>query len=194
MAYEIGCSKSWVKKWLCRIRSVPLEDQQVLYGLSRTPKRLPPCFSPEVINKVLEIRHHPPRLLGRTPGPLPILYYLHQDQAVLFTHPPHRTPAIYGGEMSGENGFCARLPPTAGRGHDVGELPWVTMLENSTEILNLVDDGSSAVVASEPASDYNAETALRAVAEVLLEQGCPDRIRLDRDTRWVGSWTAKDFP
>ena len=37
-------------------------------------------------------------------------------------------------------------------------------------------------------------TALRKVAEVLLEQGCPDRIRLDRDTRWVGSWTAKDFP
>lgn len=29
---------------------------------------------------------------------------------------------------------------------------------------------------------------------MLLEQGCPDRIRLDRDTRWVGSWTAKDFP
>ena len=50
------------------------------------------------------------------------------------------------------------------------------------------------VVASEPASDYHAETALRKVAEVLLAQGCPDRIRLDRDTRWVGSWTAKDFP
>ena len=32
------------------------------------------------------------------------------------------------------------------------------------------------------------------MATVLLEQGCPDRIRLDRDTRWVGSWTAKDFP
>ena len=59
---------------------------------------------------------------------------------------------------------------------------------------NLVDHGSSAVVASEPASDYNAETAFRKVADVLLEQGCPDRIRLDRDTRWVGSWTAKDFP
>ena len=57
-----------------------------------------------------------------------------------------------------------------------------------------MDHGSSAVVACAPASDYNAETALRAVAEVFLEQGCPDRIRLDRDTRWVGSWTAKDFP
>jgi hypothetical protein len=60
------------------------------------------------------------------------------------------------------------------------------------------------VVASEPGDAYTAETALplrfaagiiiRAVAGVLQEQGCPDRIDLDRDPRWVGSWTAKDFP
>lgn len=62
------------------------------------------------------------------------------------------------------------------------------------EILNLVDHGSSAVVASAAAGDYNAETALQTVAEVLQEQGCPDRIRLDRDPRWIGSWTARDFP
>ena len=82
MADEIGCSKSWVKKWLRRIRSVPLEDQQVMYGLSRAPKQPPPRFSPEIVNKILEIRDQPPRLLGRTPGPLTILYYLHQDQAL----------------------------------------------------------------------------------------------------------------
>ena len=80
--------------------------------------------------------------------------------------------------------------------HDVSTVPSDPdgKQQHVVEILNLVDHGSSAVVASEPASDYNAETALRKVAEVLIEQGCPDRIRLDRDTRWVGSWTAKDFP
>jgi hypothetical protein len=61
---------------------------------------------------------------------------------LLTSSPPcvysHRTPAIYGGEMSGKNGFYARLPPTAGRGHDVGKLPWVTMLENSTYHDNLL--------------------------------------------------------
>jgi hypothetical protein len=51
---------------------------------------------------------------------------------------PHRTLAIYGGEKPGGNGFYARLPPTAGRGHDVGKFPWVTMLENSThEVFSL---------------------------------------------------------
>jgi len=62
------------------------------------------------------------------------------------------------------------------------------------EILNVVDHGLSAVVASEPGGDYTAETALRTVAGMLLQHGCPDRIRIDRDPRWVGSWTAKDFP
>jgi hypothetical protein len=35
---------------------------------------------------------------------------------------------------------------------------------------------------------------LQTLANILAEQGCPDCIRLDRDTRWVGSWLAKDFP
>ena len=69
MGEELGCSKAWVKKWLRRIRSVPLDDQQVMYGLARTPKHPPLPFCPEVINKILEIRDHPPHLLGRTPGP-----------------------------------------------------------------------------------------------------------------------------
>ncbi|MBK8419313.1 integrase core domain-containing protein [Candidatus Villigracilis saccharophilus] len=80
--------------------------------------------------------------------------------------------------------------------HDVSTVPAEPegKQQHVVEILNLVDHGSSAVVASEPASDYNAETALRKVADILQDTGCPDRIRLDRDTRWVGSWTAKDFP
>ncbi|WP_345309101.1 hypothetical protein [Candidatus Villigracilis saccharophilus] len=78
--------------------------------------------------------------------------------------------------------------------HDVSTVPSEGKQQHVVEILNLVDHGSSAVVASEPASDYNAETALRKVADILQDTGCPDRIRLDRDTRWVGSWTARIFP
>ena len=210
MADEVGCSKSWVKKWLRRTRSAPLEDQQVLHGQSRVRKRLPPCFSPEVVNKVLEIRDHPPSMLGRTPGPFAILYYLSQDQAlkdagaklprstrtvwkILTQHQRihHLLPSIAEPEERPEPGVEWGVDF-----HDVSTVPADPegKQQHVVEILNLVDHGSSAVVASEPAPDYNAETALRQVANVLLEQGCPDRIRLDRDTRWVGSWTAKDFP
>ena len=42
MADEIGHSKSWVKKWLQRIRSAPLEDREILNGQSCARKRPPP--------------------------------------------------------------------------------------------------------------------------------------------------------
>jgi hypothetical protein len=66
--------------------------------------------------------------------------------------------------------------------------------QHMVEILNLVDHGSSAVVDSDPAADYNAETALRKLAETLLEKGCPDRIRLDRDPRGWGVGRQRTFP
>ena len=34
MANEVGRSKSWVKKWLKRIRGAPLKSQEVLRGKS----------------------------------------------------------------------------------------------------------------------------------------------------------------
>jgi hypothetical protein len=38
MADAVGRSKSWVKKWVQRIRSAPLEDCEVLNGRSRAWK------------------------------------------------------------------------------------------------------------------------------------------------------------
>lgn len=210
LAQAVGRSKSWVKKWLKRIRSCPLEDQQVLQGQSRARKRPPPVWPESVVNRILEIRDDPPEKLGRTPGPLTILYYLSQDQNLRQAGIalPRSTRTIW----KILNHYHRILHPVAPQ-HDPEERPepgveWgmdfhdVSCVaadpegkqQHVVEILNVVDHGSSAVVASEPASDYTAETALRTVAGVLLEQGCPDRIRIDRDTRWVGSWTAKDFP
>ena len=82
MASEVGRSKSWVKRWLKRIRSAPLESQEVLRGKSRIPKHPPPPMEPKIVDKILEIRDHPPQQLGRTPGPLTIMYYLNQDPSL----------------------------------------------------------------------------------------------------------------
>ena len=211
MANEVGYSKSWVKKWLKRIRGAPLESQEVLRGKSRVRKHPPPPMEPKIVEKILEIRDHPPQQLGRTPGPLTILYYLNRDS--LLQGSRMQTAAIHPHDLESSHQIPSHLSPSP-RGmtsrknvHSQvwsGEWTFMTLppsrqtqrgkQQHVVEILNLVDHGSSAVVASEPAADYNAETALRKLAEILLEQGCPDRIRLDRDTRWVGSWTAKDFP
>ena len=210
IADEIGRSKSWVKKWLHRIRSAPLEDQTILFGKSRSPKHPPVSIDPKIVEKILEIRDQPPQGLGRIPGPLPILYYLQKDTELKtsncrlprstrtiwkvltqYQRIPHPVMSIAEPEERPDPGVEWGLDF-----HDVSTVPSDPdgKQQHVVEILNLVDHGSSSVVASEPASDYNAETALRELANVLVAQGCPDRIRLDRDTRWVGSWTAKDFP
>ena len=73
LAEAVGRSKSWVKKWVRRIRRTTLEDREVLNGPSRVRKRPPVCVAPEVVNRILEIREGPPLKLGGTPGPLTIL-------------------------------------------------------------------------------------------------------------------------
>lgn len=210
LAEATGRSKSWVKKWMKRIRNSPLEDREVLHGRSRARKHPPPEVADEVVDRILEIRDHPPEKLGRIPGPLTILYYLQQDQdlaeagvgvprstrtiwKILDRHHRIARPSVLESEPE------ERPEPGVEWGmdfHDVSTVPADPLgkQQHVVEILNLVDHGSSAVVASEPGENYTAETALRTVADILVEKGCPDRIRLDRDPRWVGSWTAKDFP
>jgi hypothetical protein len=210
LAKAVGHSNSWVKKWLKRIRSCPLEDREVLAGRSRARKRPPPQTAPEVVTRILEIRDDPPPKLGRVPGPLTILYYLQQDKmlAELSYELPRSTRTVWkildryhriARPRPREHEPLERPEPGVEWGmdfHDVSTVPASPQgkQQHVVEILNVVDHGSSAVVASEPGDAYTAETALRTVAQVFQEQGCPDRIALDRDPRWVGSWTAKDFP
>jgi hypothetical protein len=66
--------------------------------------------------------------------------------------------------------------------------------QHVVEILNVVDMGTSIVVAAHVHANFHAQTALEAMAEVLEHHGKPDSITLDRDTRWVGSASGRDFP
>jgi hypothetical protein len=73
LAKEVGRSEAWARKWRARIRQAPLEDREVLNGRSRVPHQLPPSISEEVVDKILDLRDHPPQPLGRVPGPLTII-------------------------------------------------------------------------------------------------------------------------
>ena len=76
LAQATGMSKSWIDKWKKRLLSVPLDDEQVLRGLSRAPHHPLPRLDPQVVDRLLEIRDDPPEGLGRTPGrhPHPLLF------------------------------------------------------------------------------------------------------------------------
>ncbi len=68
LAQALGMSRSWVGKWIKRLRSAPPDDEEVLQGLSRAPKHPPERLDARVIDRILEIRDQPPEGLGRTPG------------------------------------------------------------------------------------------------------------------------------
>ena len=66
--------------------------------------------------------------------------------------------------------------------------------QHVVEALNLVDAGTSTLLAFRLHTAFTTDTALAAVAECLREQGVPAQVTFDRDTRFVGSASADGFP
>jgi transposase InsO family protein len=211
LAQATGMSKSWVDKWKKRLLSVPFDDEQVLCGLSRAPHHPPPQLDSQVIDRLLEIRDDPPEGLGRTPGPKAILYYLNRDETMKERklRLPKSTRTVY--RLLRENGRIASRLPTVTepleRPAPMQGLP--TRLQRClqrtrhdphgkkqhvVETLNIIDKGTSVLVAHHVRADFTAETALVAVAQTFAEQGLPTSITLDRDTRWVGAPQGSDAP
>jgi transposase InsO family protein len=66
--------------------------------------------------------------------------------------------------------------------------------QHVVEVLNTVDAGTSLLLNAQARDDFTAETTLRAVAETLQAQGCPEAVMIDRDPRFVGSTRQRDCP
>lgn len=202
-------SISWVKKWKRRLLAAP-DDPDVLRGMSRRPHQTPPPIHEVVVKRILDIRDHPPDDFPRTPGPLAILYLLHQDDTLRDSghHLPTSTSTIW--RILDRHGRIVRRPP---RHHQPLERPepmcrWgIDFKDVSTvpadpegkqqhvvETFNVVDEGSSLVLDAVVRDDFTMETAIWAAVHVMLQHGVPDQVTFDRDPRFVGSWTGRDFP
>jgi hypothetical protein len=62
------------------------------------------------------------------------------------------------------------------------------------EVCNFVDAGTSIALLAQVREDFHEQTALEAVIAFLRKSGCPPQITFDRDPRWVGSVSGRDFP
>jgi hypothetical protein len=65
--------------------------------------------------------------------------------------------------------------------------------EGVFEIFLVVDAGTSRLVYTEASNGYNAETALEALVRLFISHGLPQRLRMKRDPRFVGSWTRDGY-
>lgn len=210
LAQQTGRSVGWVKKWKRRLRAAVPGDDGALWGQSRVRKHHPPPLDRAVIDRILAIRDQPPAGLARVPGPRAILYYLGQDAALLasgtrlprsartiwqiltchgrIAHPPSRAhqpldrpPPLTAWQLDFKDVATVPADPDGKRQHVV-------------ETLNIVDSGTSILLEARVRADFTAATALDAVVQALRAHGLPERVTIDRDPRFVGAASGRDFP
>jgi transposase InsO family protein len=200
--------RTWVKKWKKRFQVHGMEDDRVLAGYSHEPHHQPAPVNSELVTRILDIRDHPPAHLQRRPGPKAIQYFLQhgttgpQTQLVPSTrtiwevlrangrivkraatqsHPVERPRPLQAWEIDFKDVSGVSIPDTQKRQHLL-------------ECLNVVDAGTSIAVDFRLHTDFNAQSVVEALVSVFRQHGLPESITLDRDVRFVGSWTARDFP
>src|SRR6266699_2055112 len=174
LADWIGRSVGWVKKWRKRLREAP------------------------------------PGHLQRTPGPRAILYYLPRDPALHDRREtlPRSTRTIWrilrrNGRISQER--RRKRKPLERRQpleevqidfKDVSSIPAdpAGKKQHVIEVFNFVDAGTSILLDAQVQADFHAQTVLEAVIRFLYRYGLPPSITFDRDPRFVGGATGRDFP
>lgn len=210
LAEELGYSLSWVKKWLKRFAGADPDDETVLFSQSRAPDQHQKRVKEKVERKILEIRDHPPDNLARVPGPVAILYYLHRDETMKTSgaYLPRSTSTIWSILDRNQRIHRYRRPrpepeerpePLSHVQIDFKSVSSVPAdpdgkQQHVVETLNIVDKGTSILLTATPRDDYNAETVITALVDAFLVNGLPEVVTFDRDPRFIGSWTAKDFP
>jgi len=212
LADALSMSRSWVSKWLRRLRQADPGDVMALR--SRSCARLTPPASiasqPVVVQRILEIRLAPPENLQRVPGPEAILYYVHRDPALqrAGVRLPRSQTTIW--KILRQAGYIAqdrRRKPKPLELRQPGEEVQFDLKDASSvpaeaegkrhhvvEIANFVDAGTSIWLHRQVRGDFDAETLLEAVAQFLREHGLPRMLTFDNDPRFVGSAAGRDFP
>jgi transposase InsO family protein len=212
LAAALGCSQSWVDKWLKRFREELAAGERlehVLQGHSRARKTPPTTTHPLVVEQILSMRDQPPEGLRRVPGQEAIRYYLERDPLLpFFQSPVPSCKTIYrvlkSHDRIAERGKCRQQPQERAAPMTCWQIDFKDVgsvladaegkRQHVVETLNFIDTGTSVLLDAHVRSDFTAETALEALALTLAKYGCPKRITLDRDPRWVGSPAGSDFP
>jgi len=193
---ELKRSLSWVKKWLKRFQEAGQPTLEMFKSRSRAPLHRPRQIIRAVREAILDLRDQLKEQYGRVIGAKTILYHLNKNAALKTVYVPRSTRTIW--QVLKEGG---RIPTHLGEHHPV-ERPepmqhWEMdfgQLSDAFEFLSVVDRGTSILVDTQTQPHYNAETALSAVARLLIKTGLPQKLRFDNDPRFVGNWLADGYP
>jgi len=203
LARTLNYNVNWVRKWLQRFKSTENPTFRMYLSQSRAPKSSPQKISSEVKQVVGELREQLSEAYHRPAGAKTILYELakRDDLRESGYIVPKSTRTITA--ILKELGY---VQPHKKKRRQLLDLPdpmeeWeidfgIIQLsgESWLEFFLVVDRGTSRVIYIEGCEGYTAETALEAVARLFIVCGMPKRLRFDRDTRFVASWTSDSYP
>jgi hypothetical protein len=198
LAQAVRRSLSWVKKWLKRFREAGQPTLAMFHSRSRAPHHRPRQVVEAVRDAILSLRDQLKAVYGRVIGPKTILYHLHRDGLwpTQTGYLPRSTRTIW--QVLKDAG---RIPTRVREHHPLARseplLHWEMdfgQIGNAFEFLSVVDRGTSILVDTQTQPHYNAETALLAVARLLLITGLPRKLRFDNDPRFVGNWLTDGYP
>ena len=206
LAQATGRSVAWVKKWKARFRAAPHPEEEV-WGRSQLPAPRA-RFSAAVVAQVLQIRDEPPEHLHRTPGPKAILYYLARTASLEGEQLPRSTRTIWkilctadriARRPRGEHQSSERPDPLVELQLDFKDVVQIDPLvsakqAHAVEVFDAVDVGTSLWLMGEPSASSTAETVFGPLITLLQRIGLPERVRFDRDPRWLGGTGMHDFP
>ena len=165
---------------------------------SRAPKTRPRAIGRVVWDAILDYRDTLSERYGRVIGPKTIAAHLQRDATLQQTGAfiPRSPTTLW--KILREAG---RIQQRVNEPHPVERPEPMThwemdfgQLSDRIEFLSVVDRGTSILVDTQSEPHYNAESALLAVAELLLLNGLPERLRFDNDPRFVGSALTDGFP
>ena len=202
-AQVINRSERWVRKWQRRFSQCTSETFAMFQSKSRAPKSRLKETTEHIKKIIADLRDELSIKYHRTVGARIILLELHKyaaHQSLTDFIPQsastvHRILKELGYIQTREqrNHIPVELPkPNEEWEMDFGEIR--IDVETKLEIFLVLDRGTSRVVYLEGSTGYNAESALEAVARLFVLHGLPQRIRFDRDPRFVGAWTQDSYP
>src|SRR6266487_285739 len=212
LAQVTGRSVSWVKKWRKRLADADPHDPHLLCSQSRAHHAPYFRWDDRVTKRIVEMRLVPPENLKRVPGPRALLYYLPRDpelQAAQLTLPRssrtiwkilHATGCLVTRSQEPPHPDELR-EPLAEIQMDFKDVGSVSpeqspqgKRQHVIEVCNCIDAGTSIALLAQAREDFHEQTAMETVITFLRQYGRPRQMTFDRDPRWVGSVSGRDFP
>jgi hypothetical protein len=202
LAEAIGRSARWGRKWVTRLKSETSPSFKMYQSQSCAPKRRPRQTEEPVKEAICTLRERLSAEYHRPAGARLIAQTLQKETALQESQAFIPTSNRTINKILRERGYIQDAPK---REHLPLDLcapmeEWevdfceIRLQDGRFEFFLVVDRGTSRVVYLEGCGGYRADSALMAVYRLLEQHGLPTRLRMDRDPRFVWSWSADGFP